>query len=70
MSQPKRLHEAPINHTVAYEMVDADALGRFSDSLADKLPSRRFGSTLRTKENSPNLNARLANIVNNCHATA
>ncbi len=68
MSQPKRMHEAPIHHTVAYELVEADSLERFADCMSDRLASKRFGTTMRIKEKSPNLSVRIEQLINSCHA--
>ncbi len=69
MSVPKRLHEAPINHTVTYELAEGAVLDRFADCLSDKIASKRFGSTMRVKESSPNLAFKLDQLVNDCHNT-
>ncbi len=66
-SEPKRLHEAPIHHTVGFEIADSEVLDRFADCLADKLPSKRFGATLRVKEDAASMPAKIANLVNDCH---
>ncbi len=62
------MHEAPIHHTVAYELVEADSLERFADCMSDRLASKRFGATLRIKEKSPNLSVRIEQLINSCHA--
>ncbi|MCM1067309.1 MAG: ATP-binding protein [Muribaculaceae bacterium] len=67
MSSPRRLHDAPIHHTVAYEIADAKAVDRFADCLSDKIAGKRFGATMRVKESSPNLANKLELLVNDCH---
>ncbi len=66
MSSPRRLHDAPIHHTFAYEIADAASLERFSDCMADKLAGRRFGVTMRVKESSPNLQYKIEQLVKEC----
>ncbi len=66
-STPRRLHEAPIHHTVAYEIADSSAIEKFADSLAEKLPSKRFGVTLRVKEGSMGLQSKIEDLIKDCH---
>lgn len=67
MSAPRRIHEAPINHTVLFDIVDGVSLPRFDDCLADKLANKRFGATLRVKEDSPACKTRIESLINDCH---
>lgn len=67
MSAPRRLHDASVNHTVAYEIADAQALPRFADCLADKVNGKSFGATMRLKETSPECSSRLTQLAADCH---
>jgi len=69
-STPKRIHNAPNNHTVAYEIADASVIDNFADSMAEKLGSKRFGFTMRVKEDSPNANYKLNELFKSCASTA
>lgn len=69
MSHPKRLHDAPISHTVTYEIADADTADAFNDCLADRLASRRFGVTMRVKTSSPSMQSKIDELVNQCRPT-
>lgn len=66
---PRRLHDAPIHHTVMYEIAEADSVERFADCIAERLPSKRFGVTMRVKESSPNLDSKIKALIHDCHTT-
>ncbi len=68
-SNPKRLHEAPSDHTVAYEIVGNNAISRFADSMAEKIGNKRFGFTLRVRENTPQTEAKINEVFKNCDPT-
>lgn len=70
MSIPRRVHDAPINHTVAYEVALGEALPRLADSLADKINSKSFGATMRVKESSPDCNYKIMQLVADCHTAS
>ncbi|MDE6611344.1 MAG: hypothetical protein K2K22_02170, partial [Muribaculaceae bacterium] len=70
MSMPRRVHDAPINHTVAYEIARGEALPRLADSLADKINSKSFGATMRVKESSPDCNYKIMQLVADCHTAS
>lgn len=65
-SAPKRFHDAPIHHTVAYEIIDSRAIDLFADSTAEKLGNKRFGTTLRVKENTPDMEYKLTETFKKC----
>lgn len=65
-SSPKRLHEAPIDHTFGYEIADASTAEKFDDCLGDRLPGKRFGTTMRVKTSSPHLHDKLSTLVAAC----
>lgn len=65
-NQPKRIHEAPINHSVAFDIIDTEAISRFADCNGEKLGNKRFGVTLRVKEDSPNADFKLNDIFKQC----
>lgn len=65
--QPRRLHEAPINRTVSYEIVDSSAIrGKIGDSMAEKVGNRRFGISMRVKTTAVDSAARVKNILDEC----
>ena len=66
MSKPVRLHESPINRTFGFEIADASALSHFKDCMADRLPARRFGETMRVKSTSSDLAYKLQLLVKDC----
>ncbi len=68
-SAPKRFHDAPIDHTVNYDIVDSSAIDRFADCMSDKMGTKRFGYTVRVREDSPQTEARLNEIFKNCDPT-
>ena len=65
-STPKRIHDAPNHHTVAYEITDETAISNFSDSFAETLGSKRFGFTMRVKEDTPGAEYKLNELVKRC----
>lgn len=65
-STPRRLHDAPIHHTFGYEVAAPSAAERLADCLADKLPSKRFGATLRVKEGSSALQFKIDELTKDC----
>lgn len=68
-SIPKRFHDAPIDHTVSYDIVDSAAIDRFSDCLSDKLGNKRFGYTMRVHEDSQQTDSKLNEIYKICDPT-
>lgn len=68
-SAPRRFHEAPIDHTVNYDIVDSAAIERFSDCLSEKLGNKRFGYTLRVHEDSQQTESKLNEIFKICDPT-
>lgn len=52
-SAPRRFHDSPIDHTVAYDIVDAGAMDHFADCMSEKMGNKRFGYTVRARENDP-----------------
>lgn len=69
-SMPRRFHDAPIDHTVAYDIVDSGAIDRFSDCMSDKMGSKRFGFTMRIREDAPQRENKFNEIFKNCDPTA
>lgn len=65
-SQPRRIHEAPVHHTVAYEIADSSAMSHFADCIADKMTNKRFGTTMRVKESAPTMAERMSELVADC----
>ncbi|MDE6207163.1 MAG: ATP-binding protein [Muribaculaceae bacterium] len=63
---PRRFHEAPINHTVAYEIIDAKSFPAFADCSGDKLTNRRFGVSLRAKESAPGAAEKIHEVFLKC----
>lgn len=49
-SNPKRLHDSAVNHTVAWEVIDSSATGSFADCTGSRIGTRRMGSPLRVRE--------------------
>lgn len=70
MSTPKRLHDAPIHHTVAFEIADPAAFDHIADCFADTLATRRFGVTMRVKETAPSFATKLEQLRKDCAPTA
>lgn len=64
--EPKRFHDAPINHTVAYEIIDSKSIDSLADCLGDVIPSKRFGVTVRAKEGTASANEKLQEIYSKC----
>lgn len=62
--KPRKIHNAPIDHTVLYDIVDKTAVGHFADSMGEKMNKKQFGMILRVKENTEEgrekINAELA----------
>lgn len=65
-SVPKRIHDAPIDHTFCYEIADSSATDRFADCIADRLAGRRFGATMRVKPSMPRFEDAMARFVSDC----
>lgn len=65
-SIPKRVHNTPIHHTVLYEIVDSAAIPHLDDFSADNMSARRFGYTLRSKENTPGATHHLNELFTLC----
>ncbi len=63
-NSPKRIHESVMNHTVFYEIADETSLSNFNDCSCDKMPSRRFGVTIRCADTSPDATYKLSLITN------
>lgn len=68
-SVPRRFHDAPIDHTVAYDIVGNGAIERFADCLSDKMGSKRFGFTMRVREDAPQRDYRFNETFKNCDPT-
>ena len=66
---PRRIHDSVTDHTVMWEIADSGAISAISDCLAENLPSRRIGVTLRVKEGTEGAPAKLDEIVNKCKAS-
>lgn len=66
---PRRIHDSVTDHTVMWEIADSGALPAVNDCLAENLPSRRIGVTLRVKEGTEGAPAKLDEIVNKCKAS-
>ncbi len=49
-SVPKRLLDAAVNHSVAWEVIDGSAMENFSDCMSEKVGARKIGSSLRVRE--------------------
>ncbi len=69
-SAPRRFHDAPIDHTVAYDIVDSAAIGKFSDCLSDKMGSKRFGFTMRVREDGDQRDYKFNEVFKLCSPTA
>lgn len=63
---PKRLHDAPIDHTFSYEIADESKSDKFADCMSDRLSAKRFGATLRVKPSLPRFKDTMANFVADC----
>ena len=68
MSMPRRVHDAPIHHTVTYEIAESAALPRFADCMADKINGKSFGATMRVKETSPDCQYKIQQLTTECHS--
>lgn len=62
-STPRRLHDAPVHHTIGYDIVDASVADNFKDCMPEALSNRRFGLTMRVKENSSEAKTRLEQLI-------
>lgn len=65
-NSPRRIHDAPVHHTVFYEIADANALEHFTDSLSENLSGKRFGATMRVKENAPGVQQKINMLIAEC----
>ena len=65
-SLPKRIHEASMSHTVAYEIITGNSLETYSDCLADKMAARRFGMVMKINEGEPNFKNKLNELLTKC----
>jgi len=68
MSMPRRVHDAPIHHTVTYEIAESATLPRFADCMADKINGKSFGATMRVKETSPDCQYKIQQLTTECHS--
>lgn len=65
-SQPRKAHESPINHSVAWEVIDSTATDAFKDCTSDKLGTRKIGSAMRVRETEPRAQEKIAEICSRC----
>lgn len=63
---PKRLLDASVNHTVAWEIIDSGAMENFSDCLSEKGGTRKIGSSLRVRESEPRAEEKISELSYTC----
>lgn len=67
-SNPRRIHDSVTDHTAMWEIADSRAVPAVSDCLAENLPGRRIGVTLRVKEGTEGAPSKINEIINKCKA--